>query len=161
MKNLMFITDDITELEATEKKLEERGIPRSHIHVFTKHEADLEKRDIPSLNDFSKRDVVRSGIYGAALGALLSGALVVVSWLMGWTEGIGVVPVSFLSVAIFGFCTWEGGLWGIQSVNHKFDKFKRELASGSFILIVDATDSEVSVVKETVDQYKGFHTVTS
>lgn len=153
MKNLMFLTDDIEELDAMEKKLETKGIPRSHIHVFSKHEAQLESRDIPSLNDFSKRDVIRSGLYGALFGGVLSLSFLLASWSLGWTQGVGAISVGFASVAIFGFCTWEGGLWGIQSVNRRFEKFKKELAGGSYLLIIDASDTDMATIKETVNSY--------
>lgn len=161
MKNLMFITDDLDELEATEKKLEDKGIPRSHIHVFSKNEAKLERRDIPSLNDFSKRDVVRSGLYGALLGGFLSGTFLMTSWALGWTEGIGIIPVGFVTIALFGFCTWEGGLWGIQTVNRRFDKFRKEIATGAHLLIVDATEEELKTVEDTVSQFEHMRPVSN
>lgn len=161
MKNLMFITDNLDELEKMEKNLESKNIPRSHIHVFSKNEAQLENRDIPSLNDFSKRDLIRSGIYGALLGGILSGSFLMASWAMGWTNGLGIVPVGFVTVALFGFCTWEGGLWGIQTVNRRFDNFREELSSGSHLLIVDAKEEELNTIKDTAEKHPQMRLVTS
>jgi hypothetical protein len=68
--------------------------------------------------------------------------------LAGWT------PFIFLAVVIFGFCTWEGGLYGIQEPNRAFESFDADLEQGRHIIFVDAEPAEKNALLNVMQTYE-------
>jgi hypothetical protein len=76
------------------------------------------------------------------------------AYLAGWTDiAAGWVPFIFLSIALLGFFTWEGGLLGIQKPNAHFARFERALKDGKHIFIVDLEPSQDGLLEKTLKQH--------
>jgi hypothetical protein len=150
-----FISDSLDELEVLEKRLEEGGVSRPQIHVLTSHEEELEQYDhLHRVQSFLKRDVVRSTVIGAVIGIVAAVCILSTAYLAGWTDSAaGWVPFIFLSIALLGFFTWEGGLLGIQKPNAHFARFERALKDGKHIFIVDLEPSQDGLLEKTLKQH--------
>ena len=58
----------------------------------------------------------------------------------------GWIPFIFLAVVLLGFCTWEGGLIGIQDPNHNFTRFEQALKDGKHIFFVDLEPGQEAIL---------------
>jgi len=142
MTTLRYFTDSLEELENTEHDLEENGIPRSHIHVLSRDEGLLIRKDMPVYSDFSKRDILHGGLIGAAVGSVLAAALFVAGYIYGVSDPSIWLVMVFVGLTITGFCTWEGGLFGLSKVNHNLARYEAEVNRGSHLMVVDAKSVE-------------------
>lgn len=143
-----FISDDLDDLEALEEQLEEAGVDTPQIHVLSLDDQNVEGHiHLHEVNSFMKKDIVRSSLIGAAVGLLLSLSILAVSGWLGWTETkAGWIPFIFLAVIALGFCTWEGGLFGIQTPNKKFARFEEVLNAGKHVFFVDLSEDQEEVL---------------
>ena len=148
-----FISDDLDDLETFEVQLEEAGIEASKIHVLAhdRDEADVHNHvHLHDVQSFMKKDVVHSTMIGALVGILAFMLVLVIANVAGWTDSpAGQMPFIFLAVALLGFCTWSGGLRGIQEPNHHFRRFENALNEGKYVFFTDLESREESVL-ETV-----------
>ena len=91
---------------------------------------------------------------GAIVGVIGAIFVLVLAHFMGWTNSsVGWLPFVFLSIVVLGFCTWEGGLIGIQKPNINFAPFQKILKEGKHILLIDSNHQQES----TVDRIVGSH----
>ena len=129
MQRHFLISDDLDDLEHLEEELEAQGVSTPQIHVFTLDDTEAEKHvHLHDVQSIMKRDVVNSMIIGAILGAVLSASVLGATALLGWHQtAAGWIPFIFLAIIVLGFCTWEGGFVGIQTLNRHFKQFKATL----------------------------------
>ncbi len=153
MKTHMFLTNNIDNLEATENELESLGIPRSHIKIYSDDEAGLYTHHLPSVPDISKRDVIHSGFLGALIGALAAIIILISANSIGWTTNFGWMPFVFLALVVFGFSAWEGGLMGINKINHRFQRVQELIQDGAYLLIVSVNKPEEEKLATTMGRH--------
>lgn len=137
MKHAYYMTKDLEEIEQVQHELKEAGLNEEHVHVLSDNEASVEKRDLHPVNPFMRTDVVHSMTIGAVIGVLGALALASTPWMFEITSSVGQALVIFGCLLVLGFSTWEGGLWGIQEANHKFERVEAEIHSGKHLMIVD------------------------
>ena len=160
MKRHYFISDNLDDLESVEQELESRGVTTLQIHVLSQNDADVEHHKLHQVVTFMKTDIVRSTVIGALIGVCLCLLTLAIAHSTGFTKtAIGWVPVVFLSVVLLGFCTWEGGLRGIQEPNSRFRSFLPALQSGKHILFVDIDNDQEAVLKQVVTQHPNLNGV--
>lgn len=142
-----YIVDNLDELEEVEHELESEGITEPQIHILSQNDSEVEKHHLHEVESVLKQDVVHSTEIGAIIGVICATITLIVPYLMGWTNSAaGWIPFILLSVVILGFCTWEGGLIGIQTPNVNFVRFHELLNKGKHILFVDvAPDQELAI----------------
>lgn len=149
-----FISDDLDDLEVFEEQLEEAGIASSQIHVLTHDDHEMEVKNHVHLHDvqsFMKRDIVHSTIVGATIGFIGFVLILGVANIAGWTNTpAGQMPFIFLAVAVMGFCTWSGGLMGIQEPNIHFRRFQKALNDGKYVFFTDLSLHEEEVLEEVL-----------
>lgn len=151
MQRHYFISDDLDELKSVETELERRGITTLQIHVLSERDADVEHHELHEVQSFMKNDVVHSSLLGAVIGIALCVVLLLAVQAAGFANSAaGWVPFIFLAVVVLGFCTWEGGLRGIQEPNHHFLRFQKELREGRHIFFVDVDRSEETLLNQVV-----------
>jgi len=156
MKRHYFISDNLDDLEAVERELESRGVTTLQIHVLSQSDADVGNRKLHEVMAFMKTDVVRSTLFGALIGICACLATLAIAHTSGFTKtNFGWVPVIFLALILLGFCTWEGGLRGIQEPNQRFRSFQPELRNGKHILFVDVEGEEEGLLKQIVNRHPG------
>ena len=149
------ISDDLDDLEHLEEELEAKGVPTPQIHVFTLDDTEAEKHaHLHDVQSLMKRDVVHSLIVGAIIGVIVSASVLGATALFGWHDSAaGWMPFIFLAIIALGFCTWEGGLFGVQTLNHHFTKFKSSLEAGRHVFFCDLEPAQVGVFRQVVEAH--------
>ncbi|MCZ6503330.1 MAG: hypothetical protein O6945_12540 [Gammaproteobacteria bacterium] len=150
-----FISDDLDDLELLEEQLESAGIESPQIHVLSEDGVGVANHiHLHAVQSLFTRDVVHSAEVGALVG--LAGVILVLGGAFVLDlpdEIIGWMPYIFLSIVIFGFCTWEGGLIGIQRPNYHFKKFEEALNEGKHVFIVDLDPDQEVELSEVVKHH--------
>ena len=91
---------------------------------------------------------------GALVGIVAASMVLLIAYLMNWhTSAVGWVPFGFLAVVVLGFCTWEGGLIGIQIPNYQFKRFQKLLAEGQHVFFVDIDEDQEKALAEVVEHH--------
>lgn len=156
MKRHYFISDNLDDLESVENELEKRGITTLQIHVLSQKDAEVEQHRLHEVASFMKQDVVHSAVFGAAIGIVVNLIFLSVVHTTGLAKTeAGWLPFVFLAVVLLGFCTWEGGLRGIQEPNHHFRRFQKLLQDGKHIFFVDVDSREEHVLLQVVSMHPG------
>ncbi len=151
MKRHFYISDDLNDLVAVESELEDNGVDKPQMHVLSNEDADIEQRRSHEVEAVLKRDVVHSMEMGAVIGVVAAALVLAVSYFAGWhMSAAGWIPFIFLAIVILGFCTWKGGLFGIQEPNYQFKRFQAALREGKHIFFVDVDSYQEPVLTRVV-----------
>ncbi len=153
MQRHYFVSEDLDELAFVEKELEASGVETPQIHILSEQDAELERHHLPDIDSLSKKNIVRSAEFGAVIGVCLAALVLISAYYTGVVAVITWLPFVFLAVVILGFCTWEGGLFGIHEMSEEFKRFEPELAQGKHVLMVDVDEQQTSLLERIV----GFH----
>ena len=150
-----FISDSLDDLEVFEEQLEAAGVSSSQIHVLSRADADVEHHHhLHEVQSFMKNDIVHSTIRGAVVGLCAFVLVLAIAYFAGWTESaVGWMPFIFLAVVMLGFCTWEGGLVGIQKPNHNFARFDQALRDGKHIFFMDLEPQQEPILEEVLKSH--------
>ena len=150
-----FISDNLDDLEVFEEQLEGAGVSIPQIHVLTSHDAELDHHEhLHRVQSFMKKDVIHSALLGAVVGACAFVLVLSVAYLAGWTEtAAGWLPFVFLAVVLLGFCTWEGGLFGIQKPNYHFARFEQAIKNDKHIFFVDLEPRQEAVLEKVLKSH--------
>lgn len=142
-------------LEVFEEQLEGAGIATPQIHVLTSHDAESAHHEhLNRVASFMKKDVVHSALIGALIGVCASVFILWVAYISGWTESAaGRAPFVFLSIVLSGFCTWEGGLFGIQRPNFHFARFEQTLKDDKHIFFVDLHTNQEEILDKGLQKH--------
>ncbi len=151
MKRHYYISTDLDDLEHVEEELEAAGVATPQIHVLSYDDAGVALHEhLHPVEAVLKKDVVRGTEVGAVIGVIAASLVLFISYYSGVTETVGWVPFLFLAVVVLGFCTWEGGLFGIQEPHQEFVRFKDDLEAGKHIFFVDVNDDQEAVLSRVV-----------
>lgn len=145
MKRHYYISDDLDDLDHIEDELERSGVATPQMHVLSRDDAGVASR--PHLHPVEavlKKNVVKGTEVGAVVGVIGASLVLTVSYYSGVTETVGWVPFGFLAVIVLGFCTWEGGLFGIQEPHADFKRFQADLDAGKHVFFVDVSADQES-----------------
>lgn len=154
MQRHYYISDDLDDLEVVEKELEEEGVATPQIHVLSENDAEVEKHHLHAIESVLKKDVVHSTEIGAVVGVIGACLVLLVAYLMQWhTSPAGWIPFGFLAAVVLGFCTWEGGLIGIQIPNYQFKRFQKLLKQGKHVFFVDVDKEQESILSNVVSRH--------
>jgi hypothetical protein len=150
-----FISDDLDDLDVIEEQLESAGISTPQIHVLTAHDAELDHHEhLHRVQSFMKKDIIHSTLIGAMVGVCAFVLVLAVAHFAGWTKtAAGWVPFLFLATVLLGFCTWEGGLFGIQEPNYHFARFEQAIKDDKHILCVDLERDQESVLERVLKSH--------
>ena len=142
-----YVIAEIDEVEKVEKNLKLQGFTDSQIHVLSENDTEVETHHLHAVESVLKKDVVHSTKIGAVYGIIGAILTLFIAYVMGWTEStVGWIPFVFLSIIVLGFCTWEGGLIGIQKPNINFIQFKEMLDEGKYLLFVDVDPKQLIAI---------------
>ena len=150
-----FISDDLDDLDVIEEQLESAGISTPQIHVLTAHDAELDHHEhLHRVQSFMKKDIIHSTLIGAMVGVCAFVLVLAVAHFAGWTKtAAGWVPFLFLATVLLGFCTWEGGLFGIQEPNYHFARFAQAIKDDKHILCVDLERDQEAVLERVLKSH--------
>lgn len=151
MQRHYYISDNLDELEILESELQKQGIKTPQFHVLSQDDAEVEKHHLHAIEPVLKQDVVRSTQIGAAFGLLGAVLLLSVAFIMQWYQtAVGWMPFLFSAFVTLGFCTWQGGLIGIQLPNNQFKKFQQVLNKGKHVFFVDIAPEQQHILNAII-----------
>lgn len=150
MKRHYYLSDDLDDLEQVERDLESAGITTAQIHVLSLDDAGVEAHHLHNVEAVLRKDVVRGTELGAVVGVIGASLVLAAAYFSGLAESYTWVPAIFLAVVVLGFCTWEGGLIGIQEPHADFRRFQDELEAGKHLLFVDIDQTQEAVLESVV-----------
>jgi hypothetical protein len=150
-----FISDSLDDLEVFEEQLEAAGVATPQIHVLSRNDAEVQRHQhLHEVESFMKKDIVHSTTRGALVGLCAFALVLAVAYFAGWTQtAVGWMPFIFLAVVLLGFCTWEGGLFGIQTPNHNFVRFEKALNDGKHVFFVDLEPRQEAVLEKVLKSH--------
>jgi hypothetical protein len=158
MNRHYFISDDLDDLDRIEEELEHRGIFRPQIHVLSKDDTGVETHlHLHNIESIFKQDVVHGTLVGAIIGIFAATLVMTLVYLSDLPETYPWASLIFLAVIVFGFITWSGGFYGIQTIHNDFRRFQKELDSGMHIFIVDVDSSQENVIKQLQIDHPDLH----
>jgi len=155
MKRHYFISDDLDDLAEIERGLDAAGITPPQVHVLSNDDAGLTLKQLHQVEAVLRKDVVHGTERGAAVGIAGAAAILLLFWISGLAESYTWIPPIFLAIVVLGFCTWEGGLIGIQEPNVNFRRFQEELQAGKHILLVDVNDHQTKALRHIAVAHPG------
>lgn len=155
MKQLLYVCKDLAELKYSQLSLEAQGVADSNIHIISNDEQGLCEFGLPVMSDFSRLDIVNSGVKGALLGVVGAVSVIFLALILGWAGIAGWVPFFFLALIVLGFCTWEGGLLGIGRINQNFAHLQQAISRGEHVLVVDVSEFQENRVLAVLRKYPG------
>lgn len=153
MKRHYYISNDLDDLETIERDLEAAGVTTPQIHVLSEDDAGVEQHQLHPVEAVLKKDVVHGTELGAVVGVIGAALVLLLAWWSGLTETYTWVPAIFLAVIVLGFCTWEGGLIGIQEPHVDFRRFQADLQAGKHILFVDVDSDQEQILRKVVAEH--------
>ena len=150
-----FVSDSLDDLEVFEEQLEAEGVSTAQIHVLSRNDAEVEHHHhLHEVQSFMKNDIIHLTMRGAFVGICAFVLVLSFAYFAGWTNSAaGWMPVIFLAVIVLGFCTWEGGLLGIQKPNHNFARFEKALSEGKHIFFVDLEPKQEAILEKIVKSH--------
>ena len=156
MKRHYYISEDLDDLDHVEDELEKLGVATPQMHVLSRDDAGVAQREhLHPVEAVLKKNVVRGTEIGAVIGVVAAVLIVFLAYISGASEAVGWVPFGFLAVVVLGFCTWEGGLFGIQEPHQDFKRFEQDLDAGKHIFFVDVSAEQESVLSKIVAAHPG------
>tara|TARA_R110002072_G_scaffold935_11_gene7689 strand:- start:9265 stop:9831 length:567 start_codon:yes stop_codon:yes gene_type:complete len=155
MKRHYFISEDLDELKVIEQELEQSGVITPQIHVLSEDDAGVKTHRLNAVEAVLRKNVVGGTERGALIGAIGAALILAAAWATGIAATISWVPPVFLAVIVLGFCTWEGGLIGIQEPHADFIRFRDSLKAGKHILAVDIGASQEHILHKITSEHPG------
>lgn len=153
MKRHFYISDDLGDLEIIEQQLEAAGVTTPQIHVLSEDDAGVQAHHLNDVEAVLRKDVVHGTELGALVGVIGAAIILLAAWATGIAATITWVPPIFLSVIVLGFCTWEGGLIGIQAPHADFARFRDYLHAGKHVLVVDVSKAQEDILRRVTGQH--------
>ncbi len=152
-----FISNDLDDLELFEEQLESAGVTTPQIHVLTDDDTGAANHHrLHEVQSLMKKDIVHAAEVGALIGLVAALSVLLFGFYSGLADQVtGMWPFIFLAIIAFGFCTWEGGLFGIQATNVRFKRFEDAVAEGKHVFFVDLRADQESILKSIVVQHPG------
>lgn len=144
------IAKTIEDITRVETELLEMGLDANQIQVLSDEPSMSALHKVREVDSLSRRDIIRSGLIGAGIGAVAAGIILGVGAYFGANSAESWLPFGFLAFFALCFGAWEGGLFGIQISNVQFRKFEKLLKKGHFVLLVDVQKIEDEKVKALV-----------
>ena len=154
MKRHFYISDDLKDLQQIEQELMSNGLSTPQMHILSDNDAEVENHQLHEVEAVLKKDVVHSMEMGAVVGIICSALVLTAAYLAGWTDtAAGWMPFIFLSIVVLGFCTWEGGLFGIQEPHYQFKRFQQFLKEGKHVFFVDVDTQQEPILARIVQSH--------
>lgn len=148
MKCMYYLAPTLANTQQISDDLHDVGIKDFYLHVIAKDEVGLKKQHIHSSNYLETLDLVRDGFIGAAIGMVVGLAGVA---LLAWFQPFSTEVPTFVYVAIVVLATllgsWEGGLVGIGTKNHKLARFDADIEAGKYLVLVYVRKERESIVE--------------
>lgn len=154
MKRYYYVSDDLNDLAAVEHDLEQSGVNPLQMHLVSDAEAEAERLGLHQVASVFKRDILYSMFTGFVIGFAISMMLLVIAYILGMNSEQNWLLMVAICFMLTGFCTWEGGLFGIQVPNRHYRKFAQALGQGRHLFFVDIVQPQKRILDETVVKHQ-------
>lgn len=159
MKRHYYVASNLNEVETVKHALREKGVSTLQMHLLTDADAEADRQGIQNQDSITRKDVPRSFLRGFCIG-LIAVALLVAVTLVFDIPGLSNGLMLFIaSVILLGFCTWEGGLFGIQRAGRQVRRFEKDLHQGKHVFYVDVDDEQRGVLDSVMAAHPGLRAV--
>jgi hypothetical protein len=148
MKCLYYLAPTLNETHRISDDLHEAGVNDWFLHVVSKDEAGLKKEQLHSSNYLETLDLVRDGFIGANLGfivGVIGAAALMFFEPFGPNVPLYVYLILIAVATLFG--AWEGGLFGVATDNHKLKRFREDIDSGMYLLLIYARKDQDAAIQ--------------
>ncbi|ADN76241.1 conserved hypothetical protein [Ferrimonas balearica DSM 9799] len=149
-----YLSTSLWELQLVERQLEKQGLSPAQIHVHSRHPTLLRRFHLLPVSSLMLYDLLYYAWRGLQLGAGLAMALLALAFWWGVGE-LGWVPIWMFAALVLGFCTWEGGLIGLQHPHHRIDSFDKAIAQGMHLMMVDVAPGQRHSLDAVVARHPG------
>ena len=149
MKRHYYLSNNLDQLDRIEDELEHHGIVRPQIHVLSKDDSGVEThRHLHNIESVLKQDVVHGTMLGGLIGILAAALVLLIGYLSRLPETYTWIPFMFLAIVMFGFVTWSGGFYGIQTPHREFRRFQKDLDAGKHVFIIDVDPGQEQLIRQ-------------
>lgn len=153
MKRYYFVSDNLADLANVEQELQQQGISPLQMHLVSDSEAEAERLGLHQVASVFRKDIIYSMFTGFMIGLIVSTLLVVIGFSVGLEGNQQWAILLFVCLFIVGFCTWEGGLFGIQVPNRHYRRFARALKQGRHLFFVDVVKGQKPILDEAAKKH--------
>lgn len=157
-----FISDNLDDIDLLEEQLESSGLSAAQIHVLSNDDVGVAQHiHLHEVTALLRQDVVHSAQIGAVVGFVLAVLTILVAYTLGLAHSTSDwVPYAFLAIVVFGFCIWEGGLFGMQKPNRHYRQFQTALDQGQHVFFVDLDTRQERILTESLKAHPGLQLQT-
>lgn len=151
MKRLYFLAPDTASAKAIVNELLLARIEERHMHVLAKPGTPMES--LPEASPMQKSDFVPATQRGLAMGGAagtLAGLIAIALPPSNVVIAGGIVLASTLTGA--GVGAWLGGMAGLSMDNTRHEHFKRAIAKGELLMMIDVPLSRVDEITGLIKQ---------
>lgn len=149
MKCLYYLAPTLKETQQISDDLHEAGVNDWFLHVVSKDEAGLRRKQLHSSNYLETLDLVRDGFIGANIGFIIG---VIGAALLMFFEPFGPNVPKYVYLIIVAVATlfgaWEGGLFGVDTENQKLKRFHDDIEAGKYLLLIYARRDQDETIKD-------------
>lgn len=139
MKCYYYLSPNLASTENICEDLHQSGVSDWFMHIISKDEAGLSRKQLHSSNYLETMDLMRNGLMGAVGGfAIGVGLAALVAVFEPFGAGISVFAYVGVIFLLTCFGTWQGGLIGISLDNKKLEKFRGDIDQGKYLMLVYA-----------------------
>ncbi|AKE52113.1 hypothetical protein TQ33_1153 [Kangiella geojedonensis] len=119
------------------------GLRPDCLHIVSKMQSKFLRRGVNTANFWYKTNIIKGSLLGAFIGLLLSVLIYIVFTESNFIKREFVSMLSIIATLIsIGFCTWLGGLLGLESKNSSLSKYEQYIKDGEHLLLVDLKTNE-------------------
>jgi hypothetical protein len=152
MRRIYFLLPGAPSATAIVNELLLARVEWRHIHLMAGDGVALEQ--LPEASIAQKSDIVpalqRGLIFGTAVG-FVTGCAVVAYPMDGLRLNAGTVMLFTLAGA--GFGAWVASMIGLQLPNSRLERFRKPLAEGQLLLMIDVPAARVQEIEELVHRH--------
>ena len=145
-ERLYFLLPDVKRAQATMRHLLLARIEERHVHVLARDETDI--KDLPPATLGQKSDFYHAMALGIIVGGVtgIAGGLTVYAFPPdGINVTLSVVALFAMLGSIFGI--WTSGLIGTDVPNTQLARFRRPIAQGKILMMVDVPRDKVDEIR--------------
>lgn len=153
MKCYYYLSPDLASTENISDDLQQSGVSDWFMHIISKDEAGLSRKQLHSSNYLETLDLIRDGLIGAFCG-FITGLGVAALLTVFNPFGAELAPLAYVAVVFLLTCfgAWQGGLIGISLENKKLQRFHDEIDKGKYLILVYAHRSKEESVRQMMSR---------
>lgn len=153
MKCYYYLSPNLASTEHIAEDLHQSGVSDWFMHIVSKDEAGLSRKQLHSSNYLETLDLIRHGLIGAVSGLVTGLGLAVLLTVFN-PFGIEISLLAYFGIVLLLTCfgAWQGGLVGISVENKKIQRFHDEIEKGKYLILVYAHRSKENGVEQMMNK---------